>query len=415
MKFRTILTIIGVVIGTSSIIVMVSIGTGAQKSITDELSGIGSITTLQVYQDLSSMGVTSMGGGKTGDKPILNDDAIKDMKKIDGVVTVTPVVNLSGAEIEVKREQYGVSLMGVDYSVLKDMRYETTSGKKPGSNDQNSVILGKDVLTSFTYSGASTQSQQSEVKPEDLIGQNVNLIIRRTNENGEEETKTQKLKVTGVLEATGGNEDYAIIADYQLVTELNEWQTGRKVNVKKQGYSQALVTVEDSSVVNEVTSEIEAIPFTVFSMQQILDSMGSVFQMLQILLGGIGGVALLVACIGIINTMTMSIYERTKEIGIMKVIGASISDIRNMFIAESTMIGLIGGMVGIVISLLLSVLINLIAGLFIGGEGGVTISFITPGLVIFALVFSALVGLLSGVRPAIKAANLSSLDAIRSE
>jgi len=415
MKFRTILTIIGVVIGTSSIIVMVSIGTGAQKSITDELSGIGSITTLQVYQDLSSMGVTSMGGGKTGDKPILNDDAIKDMKKIDGVVTVTPVVNLSGAEIEVKREQYGVSLMGVDYSVLKDMRYETTSGKKPGSNDQNSVILGKDVLTSFTYSGASTQSQQSEVKPEDLIGQNVNLIIRRTNENGEEETKTQKLKVTGVLEATGGNEDYAIIADYQLVTELNEWQTGRKVNVKKQGYSQALVTVEDSSVVNEVTSEIEAIPFTVFSMQQILDSMGSVFQMLQILLGGIGGVALLVACIGIINTMTMSIYERTKEIGIMKVIGASISDIRNMFIAESTMIGLIGGLVGIVISLLLSVLINLIAGLFIGGGGAVTISYITPGLVIFALVFSALVGLLSGVRPAIKAANLSSLDAIRSE
>lgn len=415
MKFRTILTIIGVVIGTSSIIVMVSIGTGAQKSITDELSGIGSITTLQVYQDLSSMGVTSMGGGKTGDKPILNDDAIKDMKKIDGVVTVTPVVNLSGAEIEVKREQYGVSLMGVDYSVLKDMRYETTSGKKPGSNDQNSVILGKDVLTSFTFSGASTQSQQSEIKPEDLIGQNVNLIIRRTNENGEEETKNQKLKVTGVLEATGGNEDYSIIGDYQLVTELNEWQTGRKVNVKKQGYTQALVTVEDSSVVNEVTSEIEAIPFTVFSMQQILDSMGSVFQMLQILLGGIGGVALLVACIGIINTMTMSIYERTKEIGIMKVIGASISDIRNMFIAESTMIGLIGGLVGIVISLLLSVLINLIAGLFIGGGGGVTISYITPGLVIFALVFSALVGLLSGVRPAIKAANLSSLDAIRSE
>lgn len=180
MKFRTILTIIGVVIGTSSIIVMVSIGNGAQKSITDELSGIGSVTTLQVYQDLSSMGMTSMGGGKTEDKPILNDDAIKDMKKIDGVVAVTPVVNLSGGEIEVDREQYGVSLMGVDYGVLEDMRYETTSGKKPGANDENSVILGKDILTSLTYTGASTQLTESEVKPEDLIGQNITMTIKRT-------------------------------------------------------------------------------------------------------------------------------------------------------------------------------------------------------------------------------------------
>nr|WP_320025463.1 FtsX-like permease family protein [uncultured Acetobacterium sp.] len=415
MKFRTILTIIGVVIGTSSIIVMVSIGNGAQKSITDELSGVGSVTTLQVYQDLSSMGMSAVSGGKQKDKVILNDDAIKDMKKIDGVVAVTPVVSLNGGEIELNRDQYGVSLMGIDYGVLKDMRYETTSGKKPGANDENSVILGKEALTSFTLTGISAQPEASTINMEDLIGQNVNLIVKRTNAAGEEEIRSQKLKVAGILESTGGNEDYSIIADYQLVTELNEWQTGIKSNVKKNGYAEALATVEDSSVVNSVTSEIEAMKFTVFSMQQILDSMGSVFQMLQILLGGIGGVALLVACIGIVNTMTMSIYERTKEIGIMKVIGASISDIRNMFIAESTMIGLIGGIVGIIISIALSLLINLIAGFFIGGEGGVTISYITPGLVIFALVFSALVGMLSGVRPAIKAANLSSLDAIRSE
>lgn len=415
MKFRTILTIIGVVIGTSSIIVMVSIGNGAQKSITDELSGIGSVTTLQVYQDLSAMGMSAMPTGKTEDKAILNDDAINDMKEIDGVVAVTPVVNLSGAEIEVDREQYGVSLMGVDYEVLEDMRYDTSSGDKPGAKDQKSVILGKEVLSSYTFTTTGPQAEASTVVPEDLIGDKIDLIIKRTNANGEEELRTERVKVTGVLESTGGSEDYSIIAEFNLVTELNEWQTGKKANVKKQGYSEALVTVEDSAVVNAVTTEIEDMDFTVFSMQQILDSLGSVFQMLQILLGGIGGVALLVACIGIVNTMTMSIYERTKEIGIMKVIGASISDIRNMFIAESTMIGLIGGLVGIVISLVLSVLINLIAGFFIGGEGSVTISFITPGLVIFALLFSALVGLLSGVRPAIKAANLSSLDAIRSE
>jgi len=414
MKFRTILTIIGVVIGTASIIVMVSIGNGAQKSITDELSGIGSVTTIQVYPDIASTGRTMLVGGKNDDKPILNNDALKDLKKIDGVVAVTPVVNLSGATIEFNREQYGVSLMGVDYDVLGNMRYNTTSGKKPGANDRNSVILGKDVLSSYTISSTGAQVQESVVTPEDLIGKNISLVITKTNADGEDETRTEKVKVVGVLESTGGSEDYSIIADYNLVTDLNEWQTGVKSNVKKKGYSEALVTVEDSSVVNAVTAKIEDLDFTVFSMQQILDSMGSVFQMLQILLGGIGGVALLVACIGIVNTMTMSIYERTKEIGIMKVIGASISDIRNMFIAESTMIGLIGGIVGIIISFLLSILINLVAGLFIA-KGSMTISYITPGLVIFALVFSAIVGLLSGVRPAIKAANLSSLDAIRSE
>lgn len=415
-KFRTILTIIGVAIGTASIIVMVSIGNGAQISITNELSGIGSVTTLQVYPDLgsSSMGSGIFSVGKKSEQPILNDDAIKDFKKINGVVAVTPVVNLSGAEFDIEREQYTASLMGVDFNVLEDMRYETSSGKKPGANDINSVILGKEVLSSYELTSTGPQAQENTLSPEELVGEKINIIVRKTGADGEEEFKTISVKVAGVLESTGGSEDYSIITDYSVVSDLNEWQTGQTVNIKKQGYSEALVTVEDSSLVDGVTKEVEALDFTVFSLQQILDSLGSVFQMLQILLGGIGAVALLVACIGIVNTMTMSIYERTKEIGIMKVIGASINDIRNMFIAESTMIGLIGGIAGIIVSFLLSLLINFVAGFFIAG-GNATISYITPGLVIFALVFSAFVGLLSGVRPAIKAANLSSLDAIRSE
>ncbi|MGD9474053.1 MAG: ABC transporter permease [Eubacteriaceae bacterium] len=415
MKFRTILTIIGVVIGTASIIVMVSIGSGAQKSIVGELSNIGSITTLQVYPDLSSMGVSGISGGKKdADKIILNDDAIDDLKRIDGVMAATPVISLSDVTMETGRDEYSVSLMGLDYKALGDMRYGTTDGKKPNANEESSVILGQEVLSTFSYSSGAASVETTEILPADLIGKRINLVVSRTNEAGEEEYRTEKVKVTGVLEATGGSEDYSIIASDQLVNDLNEWKTGIKINFDKNGYSEVLVTVEDSSVVTTVTAEIEAMDFTVFSMQQILDSMGSVFGMLQILLGGIGGVALLVACIGIVNTMTMSIYERTREIGIMKVIGASINDIRDMFIAESTMIGFIGGGIGVIISVLISLLINLIAGLALGGES-VTISYITPGLVIFALIFSALVGMLSGVRPAIKAANLSSLDAIRSE
>lgn len=414
MKFRTILTIIGVVIGTASIIVMVSIGTGAQKSITDELSGIGSITTLQVFPDLSSMGMVAAPTGETTKEKILNDEAIRDIERMTGVIAITPVSNLAGAVMESGREEYPVSLMGLDYKVLEDMHYKTAKGRKPSANDDSSVILGQEVLSSLAYSSGTMVSEKAEITAEELIGKKVNISISRTNSEGEEEERIEKLRVTGVLEATGGTEDFSIIASHDLVSDLNEWQTGKKTNIKKEGYSEVLVTVDQAASVVGVTAEIEAMAFTVFSMQQILDSMGSVFTMLQILLGGIGGVALLVACIGIINTMTMSIYERTKEIGIMKVIGASIKDIRNMFIAEATMIGFIGGGVGIVISFLISLLINSLAGLFLQGES-LTISYITPGLVIFALFFSALVGMLAGVRPAIRAANLSSLDAIRSE
>ena len=265
MKFRTILTIIGVVIGTASIIVMVSIGSGAQKSIVGELSNIGSITTLQVYPDLSSMGVSGLSGGKKdADKLILNDDAIDDIKRIDGVTAVTPVINLSGVSMETGRDQYSVSLMGLDYKALDDMRYNTTEGKKPNANEETSVILGQEVLSTYSYSAGAASVETSEIKPVDLIGKRINLVISRTNAAGEEEYRTEKVKVTGVLEATGGSEDYSIIASDQLVNDLNEWKTGVHINFDKSGYSEILVTVEDSSVVTAVTAEIEAMEFTVF-------------------------------------------------------------------------------------------------------------------------------------------------------
>ncbi|MGL6293436.1 ABC transporter permease, partial [Eubacterium aggregans] len=207
-------------------------------------------------------------------------------------------------------------------------------------------------------------------------------------------------------------DDYYIIMNLKKALEISEWSAGDvAINTKRDGYSQAMVTAADTDSVNSVTQAITDMGFQAFSMKQMLDSMDSVFTSLQMLLGGIGAVALLVACIGIVNTMTMSIYERTKEIDIMKVIGASVTDIRNMFVVnmfvvESTMIGLLGGIVGILFSYLVSFAINGIASLMSSADQKVSI-------ISLGLVFSAIVGMIAGVRPAIKAANLSSLDAIR--
>ena len=159
--------------------------------------------------------------------------------------------------------------------------------------------------------------------------------------------------------------------------------------------------------------------YEAWSLSDALESLNKTSVIIQAVLGGIGAVSLLVAAIGIANTMIMSIYERTKEIGVMKVIGASLRDIKKLFLFEAGMIGLLGGAVGIVLSEVLSIIINKVGINFLqnnmGASADTRISIIPIWLIFAAMGFSALVGLMSGYYPAKKAMNLSALEAIRTE
>lgn len=139
--------------------------------------------------------------------------------------------------------------------------------------------------------------------------------------------------------------------------------------------------------------------------------------LIQAVLGGIGFVSLLVAAIGIANTMMMSVYERTKEIGVMKVLGAALSDIRKLFLMESAAIGFFGGLMGLALSLAISAIINGVAsaggGEYDGGSSGYTISVIPLWLMLGAVLFSTAIGTLAGLLPAHRAMRLSALEAIR--
>jgi len=144
--------------------------------------------------------------------------------------------------------------------------------------------------------------------------------------------------------------------------------------------------------------------------------------MIQGILGGIGAISLLVAALGITNTMIMSIYERTKEIGIMKVIGANLGDIRKMFLLEAGMIGFLGGSAGLIISYILSLLMNtVLSGIMstmlgaVGGGGGSTVSIIPWWVAVGALVFATTIGIISGYSPARRAMHLSALESLRNE
>ena len=180
-------------------------------------------------------------------------------------------------------------------------------------------------------------------------------------------------------------------------------------------YSSVILRADDMDHVNDLAQTIRNMGYTVNTNMELIEGMQKTLIMVQAVLGGIGAVALLVAAIGITNTMMMSIYERTKEIGIMKVIGCSLRNIRQLFLLEAAFIGLIGGIAGNVLSLILSAVINLfVSSESLTGMPG-SISCIPFWLMLASSGFAVLVGMAAGYFPAVRAMKLSPLAAIRGE
>ncbi|HCR84760.1 MAG TPA: ABC transporter permease, partial [Lachnospiraceae bacterium] len=180
-------------------------------------------------------------------------------------------------------------------------------------------------------------------------------------------------------------------------------------------YTSATVQAENLEDVDELSAAIRNMGFQVTTNAEYMDSMKKQFAMIQALLGGIGAVSLFVAAIGIANTMMMSIYERTKEIGVIKVLGCSLKNIKQMFLLEAAFIGLIGGIVGNILSFGMSFIINLLTGGGSAVELDGNLSYIPPWLVLASMAFAVFVGMAAGYFPALRAMRLSPLAAIRNE
>lgn len=181
----------------------------------------------------------------------------------------------------------------------------------------------------------------------------------------------------------------------------------------KMKYDSLSVIADSPENVRAVESEIRKLGYQTSSMADASNEIESQSRTIMLILGGIGSIAFIVSAIGIINTMLMSIYERQKEIGVMKVIGASVADVQTMFLIESGFIGFFGGILGLIISLLVGRLIN---GAFVGASpmmGTSNIIVIPPWLMLVGVGFSALVGVLAGFLPARRATKLSAIDALR--
>ena len=449
-KGRTALTLVGVVIGTCMVVLMISLGIAQTKTNEEMLQSWGDLTQVQIYGYGMMMG--------SDGKPLyLDDAAIANIKQIPHVAAATPYAQAYNLEGEITAGRNGrytsdiYNLIGIDPTALEPMGFALQSGSWPTNTPASEkatklqVLVGSSTGYNFQDSRKSynspkryryegqTDANGKELPPFVDIDKDKMTLTIKTGEGSTEKSRSWELEIVGVLEPDGAKGYWTQsgivlrIQDMKMLQKVYNDMT--KTKEESKSYEQVYVKVDDLSNVTDVETAIHDLGFTnTYSMNQQREEMQKQVMNSQMIFGGIAAVSLLVAAINIINTMTMAIYERTREIGVMKVLGCELGNIRTMFLLESSTIGFIGGLIGLGISLIASFVLNNLStlgqgldlsglmggGYYMGGGGG-TISIIPPWLMLAALVFATLVGLVAGFLPANKAVKISALEAIRHE
>ncbi len=418
MKLRVGMTAIGVLIGTSAIILLVALGAGLQDIATQDLGSIGDLTLITVYSPSRFGG--ALPGMPAGRQAVLNEDALQRFRALPGVSVAAPVIQLeSSAHMEYRRLVHGYAeVVGIDPRDADLLGLEVQSGTLSLGSGQ--AVVGAKIA-------ADLYDPRRGVPPDttpSLTGESITLVVQAASADGQPKERRVRLRVSGTFKATGDETDYSIYLTRREVERLNTWGSGRPPNYKRDGYPLVLVKVSDPRYALPVQNAISQAGFMAYSAQSILEGLNRFFLVIKVILGGVGGVALLVAGFGIANAMVMAIYERTREIGLMKAVGARNRDVLFIFLGEAGAIGALGGAGGVLFSMAAGALINAIGGSYLAAQAAQsgaaeftipTLVRISPFLAVSAVLFAAGVGLAAGIYPALRATRLSPIRALRYE
>lgn len=422
-KARLAMTAGGVLVGTAAVTLLIALTIGLQ---TAAEAGIGQSSTLTEISVYPNFGVEFGGGGigvsPSGDTeiPQLNPASVRVMWSIPGVQAVIPTAGLQGsATLEVDGLFGGGMILGVDPRLLPYMGLTMQQGE--ASLRRGEVLVGAAAAENFF------DPEETEYRPQavDLMAARPTMIL--WGNNGEQ--REIDVRVSGLI-APGSMYEYAIIMSLDQLIEWNEWLSGQPFDPETFTFNQVTVRAASRDDVNAVSEAIKKMGFSVGGLGEFLNQVNSFFSTMRLVLGGVGGVALLVAAFGVANTMTMAILERTREIGLMKAIGARDRDILTVFLCEAGLVGLLGGAAGLGVSYLVGSAINsAIASMPVDPNGGSPLGFlgvnpaqlggglvvIPSDLALFALALAMSVGIIAGLLPSLRAARMLTVQALRSE
>lgn len=383
-KTRTFLTTVGVALGVAAIVTLVSFGIGLQQTTAKQIASFDALVSINVSTGKNSLGQ-------------LDDSLLAKLKQLPNVALVSPTVNIP-AKATLNNSSSQIILEGIDKEAIEFEGAKVIAGEKFEGNNQ--VAISKAAAKNFDIKNS-----------ENAVGQKIKIQAVVIPDSSSSES-LMNAKTVGI-EATvvGVTSDELVSAAYITLGGLRE-----TVGFSK--YSALKVKVNNRKNVAPTRELIEKMGFETSSVVDLIDQVDKVFLIAQIVLGVIGGVALLVALLGIANIMTISLLERTHEVGVMKAVGATNKDIKHIFQYEVIFFGLFGGSIGVLSALFFGWGINTFLNYLISvSKVGVSIEvFSTPTIFAIEMVFlTVMVAVLAGWYPTKRASKLSPMEALRYE
>lgn len=385
---RTWLTILGMGVGTGAVVVLVGLGFGLQKIILEQI----------VFgETLLSLGVSATGSQNLK----LDPETVGEFKEMPEVLDASPLARFP-ALVTYKGLTGNVFIQGVEPSYMRYAGVSTLYGEvftDEDAGDSSTIMLSPATLRLF---GISPEEEAS------FVGQKVSFRILVPADDGTGDVV--ELPIDKEYTVRGITKEQGVLNAFMMLPELRN-------HVGVEEYEKIQVRVDTNENLPLVEEKLIEEGYRVTALSKTVEQASKIFQGIQVVLATFGGIALIVSAIGMFNTMTVTLLERTKEIGIMRTIGASPKDVKNLFISESIVVGFLGGLSGILMGVILGVSVNVMLNFVAGQFGGQAVSlFSFPlGFLAFIALFSAGVGYLTGVFPARRAATLNPLDAIRYE